>query len=221
MIERVRAHLSYANVMATLAVFIALGGASYAATQLPKDSVGTRELKPESVGAGELKPLAVRHDKLREHSVGAENLRQNSVGPTSLQGNAVGFDQLAPDAVDSSKVKDFSLQYGDLDPVGVAPRMFAHVSSSGVLGERSPSVVEAGRISKGQYYVLFDRSLRGCVAVAGVGFGFGPGVIGAGGTAQARMNLDNNDRKVGITVYRKGYTFNDIEDNDTSVIVNC
>jgi hypothetical protein len=131
MIERVRAHLSYANVMATLAVFIALGGASYAATQLPKDSVGTRELKPESVGAGELKPLAVRHDKLREHSVGAENLRQNSVGPTSLQGNAVGFDQLAPDAVDSSKVKDFSLQYGDLDPVGVAPRMFAPLSRPG------------------------------------------------------------------------------------------
>ena len=82
-------------------------------------------------------------------------------------------------------------------------------------------MTSAGRVSKGQYFAEFDRSLRGCVAVAGVGFGFGPGVIGAGATAQARMNLDNNDHKVGITVYRKGYTFNDIEDNDVSVIVLC
>ena len=31
MLDRIRRHLSYANVMATLAVFIALGGSSYAA----------------------------------------------------------------------------------------------------------------------------------------------------------------------------------------------
>jgi hypothetical protein len=241
MIERVRAHLSYANVMATLAVFIALGGASYAAFSLPRNSVGSRELKNQSVGTPELKDLSVgtakikresvtsqqlavesvRHDRLREHSVGAENLRQNAVGPNSLQGNAVGPDQLAPDSVSSGKVQDFTLQYEDLDPTGVAPRMFAHVSSSGVLGERSPSVVSAGRVSKGQYFVDFNRDLRGCVAVSSVGFGFGPGVIGAGGTSQPRMNLNNDASMVGITVYRKGYTFNDVEDNDVSVIVNC
>jgi hypothetical protein len=34
--KRFRFHLSYANVVATLALFVALGGASYAATQLPK-----------------------------------------------------------------------------------------------------------------------------------------------------------------------------------------
>jgi hypothetical protein len=102
----------------------------------------------------------------------------------------------------------------------VSPRLYAHVSSSGTLAE-SAGVVSAGRISKGQYAVTFNRSLRGCVAVASVGFGFGPGVIGAGGTAQARMNLDNQDNKVGLTVYRKGWTFNDVEDNDVSVIVAC
>jgi hypothetical protein len=35
--------------MATIAVFIALGGASYAATQLPKNSVGTKQLKNNAV----------------------------------------------------------------------------------------------------------------------------------------------------------------------------
>ncbi len=56
--------------------------------------------------------------------------------------------------------------------------MFAHVNSSGVLDAASPSVESAGRSSKGQYYVRFNRSLRGCVAVASVGFGFGSGVVG-------------------------------------------
>jgi hypothetical protein len=38
-------HLSYANVMSSLAVFIVLGGVAFAATQLPKNSVGTKQLR--------------------------------------------------------------------------------------------------------------------------------------------------------------------------------
>lgn len=50
--------LTYANVMATIAVFIALGGASYAATQLPKNSVGTKQLKNGAVSLKKIKPSA-------------------------------------------------------------------------------------------------------------------------------------------------------------------
>lgn len=43
---KVRQRLSYANVMSTIAVFLVLGGgAAFAATQLPKNSVGTKQLK--------------------------------------------------------------------------------------------------------------------------------------------------------------------------------
>ena len=41
--------LSYANVVSTLALFIALGGASYAAVELPAGSVGQRQLRPGAV----------------------------------------------------------------------------------------------------------------------------------------------------------------------------
>lgn len=47
--KRLRVKLTYANVMATFAVFIALGGASYAAVKLPKNSVGANQLKTEAV----------------------------------------------------------------------------------------------------------------------------------------------------------------------------
>jgi hypothetical protein len=49
-----RRHLSYANVVASLALFLALGGAAFAATQLPRNSVGTGQLKREAVTAGKI-----------------------------------------------------------------------------------------------------------------------------------------------------------------------
>jgi hypothetical protein len=49
MLRRLRNHLSYANVVASLALFIALGGASYAAFHLPAASVGTAQIKNHAV----------------------------------------------------------------------------------------------------------------------------------------------------------------------------
>jgi hypothetical protein len=47
--------LTYANVMATVAVFIALGGGAYAATQVKKNSVGTKQLKNNAVTGAKVK----------------------------------------------------------------------------------------------------------------------------------------------------------------------
>jgi hypothetical protein len=47
--RRVRRHLSYANVVATAALFLALGGVSYAAVALPANSVGTKQLRRGAV----------------------------------------------------------------------------------------------------------------------------------------------------------------------------
>ena len=44
-----RGRVTCANVVATLALFVALGGAGYAATLLPANSVGTRQLRTGAV----------------------------------------------------------------------------------------------------------------------------------------------------------------------------
>ena len=41
--------LSYANVMSTIAVFVALGGSSYAALKLPRNSVGSAQIRNGAV----------------------------------------------------------------------------------------------------------------------------------------------------------------------------
>jgi hypothetical protein len=58
MVARVRPMITYANVMATISVFIALGGASYAAITLPRNSVGTKQLKKGAVTFNKIKPSA-------------------------------------------------------------------------------------------------------------------------------------------------------------------
>ena len=58
--RRLRDRLTYANVVATIALFVALGGSSYAALTLPRNSVGAKQLKPRSVGKSELRSGSVR-----------------------------------------------------------------------------------------------------------------------------------------------------------------
>jgi hypothetical protein len=50
-----RKHLSYANVVATMALFVALGGASYAAITLPRNSVGPKQIKRNAVNGKKVK----------------------------------------------------------------------------------------------------------------------------------------------------------------------
>lgn len=71
-----RRHLTYANVVASLALFLALGGAAFAATQLPRNSVGTGQLKPEAVTAGKIAK------KTRNQLQGA----RGAAGPAGPQG---------------------------------------------------------------------------------------------------------------------------------------
>jgi len=59
-----RPRLTYANVVSSLALFVALGGVSYAATSLPGGSVGAKQIRAEAVRTGKLADGAVTYGKL-------------------------------------------------------------------------------------------------------------------------------------------------------------
>src|SRR4051795_5166581 len=52
---RLRIHLTYANVMASLALFVSLGGVSYAAVKLPKNSVGAPQITRNAITGTKVK----------------------------------------------------------------------------------------------------------------------------------------------------------------------
>jgi hypothetical protein len=57
--KRLRGKLSYANVISTICLFLVLGGgAAFAATQLPKNSVGSKQIKKEAVTPAKLSTAA-------------------------------------------------------------------------------------------------------------------------------------------------------------------
>ena len=68
MIAAVRQRLTYSNVIATMALFIALGGVAVAAG-LPKNSVGANQLKRGAVTAAKIRKQAVTSAKLAPKSV--------------------------------------------------------------------------------------------------------------------------------------------------------
>ena len=47
--EKLRRRLTYANVMSTLAVFIAFGGSSYAVTQIGSQDIANNSIRGEDV----------------------------------------------------------------------------------------------------------------------------------------------------------------------------
>ena len=65
MVGYLRRRLSYAGVMATIAVFVALGGSSYAAVQLTGKNVRDGSLSGADVRDNSLKSADVRNGSLR------------------------------------------------------------------------------------------------------------------------------------------------------------
>jgi hypothetical protein len=60
MLDRLRTRLTYANVLATLAFFLVLGGGAYAAFHLPKNSVKSKNIVNGQVKAPDLAKNAVK-----------------------------------------------------------------------------------------------------------------------------------------------------------------
>ena len=78
--RRLKSKLTYANVMATIAVFIALGGASYAATQLPKNSVGPKQLRKNAVTTAKVKKEAITAAKVKKGTLTGAQINVSTLG---------------------------------------------------------------------------------------------------------------------------------------------
>jgi hypothetical protein len=94
---RLRSHLSYANIIASLALFIALGGTSYAVVSLPRNSVGHAQLRNNSVGTKELRQAAVRSSDIHNRSIRLDDL--STTTRSSLRGTAGPAGPAGKDAV--------------------------------------------------------------------------------------------------------------------------
>jgi hypothetical protein len=100
-----RPQLSYSNVIATIALFVALGGAAVAAG-LPKKSVGAKQLKPGAVTKKALHRKAVTSGKIAPQAVTAGKLGPFAVLPGNLGNGIITTEKLGDGSVIASKIKN-------------------------------------------------------------------------------------------------------------------
>jgi hypothetical protein len=175
--KQLRARLSYANVVATLALFFALGGAAFAVNKLPPKSVGASQIRPGAVTASKLRKnavtapkieaMAVKNGKLANGSVTESKLGTGAVTTTKLADGAVTGSKVAPNAVTGAQIDEGSL--GQVPTAKAAetavfaesadPAAFAAVSQEGGV---DPSLSKGGvNVSKGVENGIY------CIAVSG------------------------------------------------------
>ncbi len=207
MLARVRNRLTYANVIATLALFLALGGSSYAALKLPGGSVGTKQLKRNAVTSPKVKPGSLVVSDFRASA------RARLRGPAGPQGTAG-----TPGPAGAQGPQ------GAAGPPGApglpATRLFASVRDDGELVSGS-GVTESARVPDGTFTVTFDRSVENCAAIGTVGLGGGPGGFVTPGSI-LHANLGAPDaQSVAVRIYEPGATAPNLTSNSFSLAVFC
>ena len=111
----VLARLSYAKVVATLALFVALGGTATAAT-LARDSVGAPQIRTDAVRSPEIQADAVRSPEIRADAVRSSEIQDDAVRPSEIRDDAVRSSEIQDDAVRSSEIQDESIKLADIAP---------------------------------------------------------------------------------------------------------
>lgn len=105
-----RPRLTYANVVSTLALFLALGGgAAYAASKvqsgdLAPGAVRTSSVFKRAITSGKLAVGAVRSNQITDGAVGTQQIGDEAVGAKQLIAGAVGSKQLADGAVGAKQI---------------------------------------------------------------------------------------------------------------------
>ncbi len=182
--KKLRNHLSYANVMSTLAVFLLLGGAGAVAAKKKTQKIGTTQIKASAITTAKLKNGAVDNAKLKDGSVSTTKIIEAAVTGDKLADGSVSTGKLAGDAVTGEKVNEGSL--GEVPSAASAnPSAFAHVLATGVVDAPNSKNVTSPNVSKaglGIYCIsLSSFSPRGAQATPQVG-GAVSAQVGIGGS---------------------------------------
>lgn len=122
--RRLLKHLNYPNAVATLALFIALGGVAVAAG-LPRNSVGPQQLRPGAVTTAKLQRAAVKAGKLAPRAVIAGKIGAGAVLPGNIVNGGITTDKLANSAVIARSIRNGSVTTNKLNNAAVTSEKLA------------------------------------------------------------------------------------------------
>jgi hypothetical protein len=168
---------SPALVISVIALFVALGGTSYAAIHLPKNSVGSKQLKKNAVTGAKIKKGAVTSSKLANGSVTSSKIATDAVGTGSIAPDAVTTGVLADKSVTTEKIADKAVTTGQIDDAAVGTTQLAAAAvTAGKLG--SLTVRNATNTIPANSQLTITSSCNAGERIIGIGYVWGTNAAG-------------------------------------------
>jgi hypothetical protein len=154
MLRKLRPQLSYANVAATLALVLAVGGGSaYAAKRIRAHQIGYH-----AVTASKVNFNAISTSKVKNGSLASKDLRNNSVTTADVRNGTLRSEDFAAGQLPQGPKGD---------PGAPATELHGTVSAAGALTNgKGVTAVTAG--SDATYTVTFDQDVGKCSVIATV-----------------------------------------------------
>jgi hypothetical protein len=160
-----RRHLSFANVTAVLALFVALGGTGYAAISLPRNSVGSVQIRRAAVTSSKIHASAVGRAAIRSNAVGSSEIRTDAVGSSEIRRGGVRSSEIRDGSVTSTDIANGTIGTGDLSAATIAafqsPLLKAAVNADGTVAAGDAKVAHDDT-KPGVYTLTFTRDVSKC-----------------------------------------------------------
>lgn len=217
--RQIATRLTFANVVAMTALFVALGGSSYAAV-----TITGKNIKNNSVTTQDIKNNSVTGRDVRNRSLLAEDFKPGQLpgGPAGPSGASGPQGAAGPKG--TAGPQGAAGQQGAAGPQGApgpqgasATNLFAVVSANGTIASGS-GVTSVSTTTPGFYFVTFARDVSQCAATTTPGStngGFAGNRI-----ASANRGAAIGNRVIGVRTQRFASNFVD-EDADFNIAVFC
>jgi hypothetical protein len=113
-VKTLKRHLTVANVLSCIALFVALGGAAYAAVKIPPNAVKARNIAPQAVTNAKIKTQAVTSGKIKNGGVNALDIGAGQVTNDKIATGAVTAKKIAKKAVSGRTLAEESVTTGKI-----------------------------------------------------------------------------------------------------------
>jgi hypothetical protein len=156
-LAKLRARLTYANVVATLALFVALGGSSYAAVKVTGKNVRDSSLTGKDIRNGTISGRDVKNS-----SLAGRDVKNNSLTGSDIKESSLGT---VPRAGDANTV-------GGQSAAQLGLRAYGHVNKDGTLDpSRSKGIASVSNDSQDNVY-CFDLGFTPKIVIGTSGDAF-------------------------------------------------
>jgi hypothetical protein len=209
-VNTLKRHLSVANVLSCIALFVALAGTAYASGKIGPGQVKAANIASQAVTNSKIKTQAVTSGKIKNSGINAEDLAPGSVINSKIKNKAVTNAKLGTESVGTSKLAKKAVTGNILGAEAVAA------------GKLAGESVSAAKLSTSFYLQLLknvtyvtetsvndSETAKSVTAVCPVGkevLGGGVRINGGGTTAEGGVVVNQSAPLVSSTNGRVGWT---------------